>query len=99
MSRATNNISNKINRITDKSLEQSILIIIRDTYIDNFIIELLKTECKLIPIEYINENIRLELKQKKIQNTNIDEKMKIDFLTKIFKKECKLNTAKMISEI
>jgi len=89
----------KINRINDKTLEQSLLIIIRDNYIDNLIEELLKPECKLIPIEYINENITLELKQKKIQNTNINEKMKRDFLTKLFKKECKKSTAKMISEI
>jgi hypothetical protein len=99
MSRNTNDTSKKINRINDKTLEQTLLIIIRDNYIDNLIEELLKSDCKLIPIEYINENIRLELKQKKIQNTNIDEKMKKDFLTKIFKKECKKNTAKMISEI
>ena len=92
-------MSSKISRINDKSLEQSILIILRDNYIDNFIEEILKPSCNIVPLEYINETIRLEYLQKKKDNIIINEKMKIDFLSKIFKKECKKNTAKIISEI
>ena len=93
-------MSRKITRLNDKTLEQSILIILRDNYINNFIKEILKPECKLIPIEYINENIRLEILKNKIEkNIIIDYKMKTQFLSKIFKKECKKSTAKIISEI
>jgi hypothetical protein len=93
-------MSRQINRINDKTLEQSILIILRDNYIDNFIEELLKPNCRIIPIEYINENIRLEfLKNKMDTNIIINDKIKQQFLSKMFKKECKKSTAKMISEI
>jgi hypothetical protein len=93
-------MSRKITRLNDKTLEQSILIILRDNYINNFIEEILKPECKIIPIQYINENIRLEFLKNKIEkNIIIDDKMKQQFLSKIFKKECKKSTAKIISEI
>ena len=70
-------MSRQINRINDKTLEQSILIIPRDNYIDNFIEELLKPDCRIIPIEYINENIRLEfLKNKMDTNIIINDKIK-----------------------
>ena len=97
-------MTSKINKMNDKSLEQSILIILRDNYIDNFIEEIIKPECKIIPLEYITENIRLDYLQKNMDtkidsNFIINDKLKREFLTKLFKKYCKKKTAKMISEL
>ena len=90
-------IEKKYNKLNEKSLKGYILINDRDTYIKSIVKTLLKPNYNIIPLEYIDEKIRIDCIRKNIEcNINYDNRLEI--LTNIFLKECTKETSKIISE-
>jgi len=92
-------MSNKqINRLNEKSLQGNILIEIRNKHVESIVKKIFNPEYNIIPLEYIDEKIRLESIQKKIEYVNNNES-RIKYLSNILMKECSKGTSKIISEM
>ena len=92
-------MSNKqINRLNEKSLQGNILIEIRNKHVESIVKKICNPEYNIIPLEYIDEKIRLESIQKKIEYVNNTES-RIKYLSNILMKECSKGTSKIISEM
>ena len=92
-------MSNKqINRLNEKSLQGNILIEIRNKHVESIVKKIFNPEYNIIPLEYIDEKIRLESIQKQIEYINNNES-RIKYLTNILMKECSKGTSKIISEM
>ena len=92
-------MSNKqINRLNEKSLQGNILIEIRNKHVESIVKKIFNPEYNIIPLEYIDEKIRLESIQKQIEYVNNNES-RIKYLTNILMKECSKGTSKIISEM
>ena len=90
--------NNKIIKLNTKSLTSNIIIEFRDKHIKDLIELILSKKQNIIPIEWINEKIRIECIQKKTDYI-INDEIRKQFLINIFMKECKKDTAKIISEL
>lgn len=92
-------MSNKqINRLNEKSLKGNLLIEIRNKHVETIVKTMLDPKYNIIPLEYIDEKIRLESIQKQIEYVNNNES-RITYLSNILMKECSKGTSKIISEI
>ena len=89
---------NKCNRLNINSLKSNIIIGFRDKHITDLVDLVLTENYSIIPLEWLDEKIRLEC----IINHKdyiINEEIRKQFLINIFMKECKKDTAKLISEL
>ena len=92
-------MSNKqINRLNEKSLKGNLLIEIRNKHVETIVKTMLDPKYNIIPLEYIDEKIRLESIQKQIEYVNNNES-RITYLSNILMKECSKGTSKIISEM
>jgi hypothetical protein len=92
-------MSNKqINKLNEKSLKGNLLIEIRNKHVETIVKTMLDPKYNIIPLEYIDEKIRLESIQKQIEYVNNNES-RITYLSNILMKECSKGTSKIISEI
>jgi len=90
--------NNKIIKINKKSLISNIIIEIRANHIKDLIESILIEKQNIIPIEWIDEKIRIDCIQKK-KDYIINDEIRKEFLISLFMKECKKDTAKIISEL
>ena len=91
-------LTKKYNNLNEKSLKGYLLINIREKHIIELAKNMLNPEYNIIPLEYIDEKIRLESIQKKIEYVNNTES-RIKYLSNILMKECSKGTSKIISEM
>ena len=88
----------KINNLNKNSLKGYLLIEIRNKHVIELAKIMLDPEYNIIPLEYIDEKIRIDCIRKNIEcNINYDNRLEI--LTNIFLKECTKETSKIISEL
>ena len=85
-------------KLNEKSLKGYILINIREKHVKDLVKKMLDPEYNIIPLEYIDDNIRLESIQKNIECI-INNESRIVYLTNILMKECSKGTAKIISDM
>lgn len=83
-------------RFNTKSLNCAILIEIRNLQVKKISEKLLKLN--IIPLEYIDEEIRLQCIINKIP-FNINYDSRLEYLNNILLKECKKGTSKLISDL
>jgi len=88
----------KYNKLNDKSLKGYLLINIREKHIKDIAKQMLNSEYNIIPLEYIDDKIRLDCIQKQTI-CNINNESRLIYLTNILMKECVKGTSKIISEI
>lgn len=88
----------QINRFNEKSLKGNLLINIRDNYIKTLAKTMLDQKYNIIPVEYIDEKLRLESIKHKIE-PNINYSTRLEFLTNLFLKECTKGTSQIISNL
>jgi hypothetical protein len=88
----------QINRLNEKSLQGNILIEIRNKHIESIVKKILNPEYNIIPLEYIDEKIRLECIKKKIEFIPNNDS-RIIYLNNLLLKECSKGTSKIISEM
>ena len=86
----------KYNKLNKESLRGELLINIRDIHIKSLSKELL--EQKIIPIEYIDKILTLELLQQKIP-VIINNKNRLELINKLLNKECVKNTSRLIIDL
>ena len=86
----------KYNKLNKESLKGELLINIRDIHIKSLSKELL--EQKIIPIEYIDKILTLELLQQKIPII-INNKNRLELINKLLYKECVKNTSRLIIDL
>jgi DNA polymerase II large subunit len=92
-------MSNKqINRLNEKSLQGNILIEIRNKHVESIVNKILNPEYNIIPLEYIDEKIRLKYIKNQIEFIPNHES-RITYLTDLLIKECSKGTSKLISEM
>ena len=85
-------------KLNEKSLKGYILINIREKHVKYLVKKMLDPEYNIIPLEYIDDNIRLESIQKNIECI-INDESRILYLTNILLKECSKGTSKIISDM
>ena len=86
------------NKLNEKSLKGYILINIREKHIKEIVKQMLSLDYNIIPLEYINDKLKLECIKKQIEFVPNDESRLI-YLTNILMKECSKGTSKIISDI
>lgn len=86
----------KYNKININSLKGELLINIRDIHIKSLAKELL--EKQIIPIEYIDKILTLELLQKKLPII-INDENRLELINKLLNKECVKNTSRLIIDL
>jgi len=86
------------NRLNEKSLKGTLLINIREKHIKEISKQMLNPEYNIIPLEYIDEKIRLDSIKKNIEYIPNNES-RLVYLTNILLKECVKGTSKIISEM
>ena len=88
----------KINKLNEKSLEGNILIEIRNKHVKEIVKTMMNPEYNIIPLEYIDERIRLDCIKNKTEYIN-DNESRLIYLTNILMKECIKGTSKIISDM
>jgi len=88
----------KYNKLNEKSLKGNLLILYRDNYIKTIAKQMMSPEYNIIPLEYIDEKLRLEFIKNNIES-DIDIDKRLEFLTNILLKECSKGTSKIISDL
>ena len=91
----------KYNKLNEKSLKGNLLILYRDNYIKTITKYMMSPEYNIVPLEYIDEKLRLDFIKNNIEydiNTNNNNK-RLEFLTNILLKECSKGTSKIISDL
>jgi len=91
---STNPTYNKTNK---NILKGNILIYSRNTYIENISKSFLIN--KIIPFEYIDNQINLDNIIKGNNTTIINDTIRLQFIIDLLKKECIKGTSKMISDL
>ena len=91
-------LTKKYNNLNDKSLKGYLLINIREKHIIELAKNMLNPEYNIIPLEYIDEKIRLDSIKKNIEYIPNNES-RLVYLTNILMKECVKGTSKIISEM
>ena len=90
------------NKINKKILKGELLIVSRNTYIELLSKDLLIN--KIIPIEYIDNNINLDNINKLILDKDyiikeINDTNRLKYITELLSKECIKGTARLISDM
>jgi len=90
----------KYNKLNEKSLKGNLLILYRDNYIKTIATQMMSPEYNIIPLEYIDEKLRLEFIKNNIEyDINTYNNKRLEFLTNILLKECSKGTSKIISDL
>jgi hypothetical protein len=98
----------KYNKLNEKSLKGNLLILYRDNYIKTIAKQLMSPEYNIVPLEYIDEKLRLDFIKNNIEydintntnnNNNNNNNKRLEFLTNILLKECSKGTSKIISDL
>lgn len=88
----------KINNLNKNSLKGYLLIEIRNKHVIELAKIMLDPEYNIIPLEYIDEKIRLDCIKYKTEYVN-DNESRLIYLTNILLKECVKGTSKIISDM
>ena len=89
----------KYNKLNEKSLKGNLLILYRDNYIKTIAKQMMSPEYNIIPVEYIDEKLRLEFIKNNIESDIDTNNKRLEFLTNILLKECSKGTSKIISDL
>lgn len=89
-------INKKYRRLNNESLKGELLINIRDLHIKQISKQLFYS--KIFPINYIDENIRLEL-LKNNKPIIIDDNIRLNYINNLLYKECVKNTSRLIIDL
>jgi hypothetical protein len=87
----------KYNYITKKSLEQEILIMIRNKHVSRISSKLI--EQNIISNQYIDNLIKLDNMKNNTKISTFTNELRIQYLNKLLLKECIKGTAKIIADI
>ena len=91
-------LTKKYNNLNEKSLKGYLLINIREKHIIELAKTMLNPEYNIIPLEYLDERIRLDCIKAKTEYVN-DNESRLIYLTTILMKECVKGTSKIISDM
>jgi hypothetical protein len=90
--------SNKYNKLNKKSIKGNLIIYIIEQQIIQISKSLLDSQNCIIPLEYLNEKIRLEC----IKNNKpilLNDETRLSYLINILRKECKKGTSQIVSSM
>jgi len=86
------------NRLNENSLKGCLLINIREKHIKEIANKMLNLDYNIIPIEYIDDKIKIDCLKKEIEFVSNNES-RLLYLTNVLMKECSKGTSKIISDM
>ena len=86
------------NRLNENSLKGCLLINIREKHIKEIANKMLSLDYNIIPLEYIDDKIKIDCLKKEIEFIPNDES-RLLYLTNVLMKECSKGTSKIISDM
>ena len=86
------------NRLNENSLKGCLLINIREKHIKEIAYKMLSLDYNIIPLEYIDDKIKIDCLKKEIEFIPNDES-RLLYLTNVLMKECSKGTSKIISDM
>ena len=86
------------NRLNENSLKGCLLINIREKHIKEIANKMLSLDYNIIPLEYIDDKIKIDSLKKEIEFIPNDES-RLLYLTNVLMKECSKGTSKIISDM
>ena len=90
-------MSKTYNKLNIKSINGELLINIRELHIKKIVKQMLENDA--IPLEYINEKLRLNNLNNYSNPIIINDSSRFEYLFKIINKECTKGTALLITEL